>query len=281
MSSSPPSSSSHAPTTPPSSPPGTSSSSSPLAGRKAGVTLARADSDVAALIDIFWAAFAGPGEWLFPQTPRGRAWLERSFGGFLGRRSYYRPESRVAVVRGGNGIHADLARIGHIGKPVAFLLAHIVRPGQNAAGKSWKTRWASCDTNSGGGGDHDDNAAGVSEARLAGFFEPMARAHQLVFGGKKEGHLFIELLITAPSHRHRGHATALLAWAARLADDLGLPAYLDGGGRGMHMCEKEGFQAREVVDVQGHRFGPEKEVPCVPMVREPRGRGGAGGGGRG
>ncbi|KAI1634295.1 hypothetical protein F4809DRAFT_665732 [Biscogniauxia mediterranea] len=236
-----------------------SSSSSPPFPATRQVTLARADSgggggddDVAALVDIFWAAFAGPGEWLFPRTPRGRAWLARSFEGFLGRRSYYRPESRVAVVRGGNG------------KPVAFLLAHIVRPGQNAVGKSWKTRWASCD------GDGGDNS--VSEARLAGFFEPMAKAHQLVFGGKEE-HLFIEFLITEPSHRHRGHASALLAWAARLADELGLPAYLDGGGRGMHICEKEGFQAH-VIDAEGRRFGPEREMPCVPMVREARGRGG-------
>ncbi|KAI1486365.1 hypothetical protein F5X96DRAFT_673740 [Biscogniauxia mediterranea] len=242
-------------TTPSSSRPvSSSSSSSPTFPTARQVTLARADSpdDLAALVDIFGAAFAGPGEWLFPHTPRGRAWLERSFGGFLGRPSYYRPESRVAVVRGGNG------------KPVAFLLAHIVRPGQNAVGKSWKTRWAPCD---GDGGD-----SGVSEARLAGFFEPMAKAHQLVFGAK-EGHLFIEFLITEPSHRHRGHATALLAWAARLADELGLPAYLDGGGRGMHICEKEGFQPR-VVDAEGRRFGAEREMPCVPMVREARVRGG-------
>ncbi|KAI1505061.1 hypothetical protein F5X99DRAFT_405332 [Biscogniauxia marginata] len=226
--------------------------------RKPMVNLAKAEGgggdDIPALVDMVWDAFRGPGESLFPHTARGRAWLERSFEGFLGRPSFYRPESRIAVVRSPNG------------RPVAFLLAHIVRPGQNAGGKSWKTRWERCGDGDGDGDGDDKGDAGVSEERLAAFFEPMARAHQLVLKGK-EGHVFIELLITKPSHRLRGHASALVGWAARLADELGYPCYLDGGGgggRGSRICERAGFRAQ---DVEFRYGGP---PPCVPMLRPGR-----------
>lgn len=61
------------------------------------------EDDIPALIAIFWEAFSGPGEATFPHTDGGRAWLERGFRNFLGGPSYYRPESRVPVVRNANG----------------------------------------------------------------------------------------------------------------------------------------------------------------------------------
>lgn len=63
-----------------------------------------------------------------------------------------------------------------IGKPVALAIAHIVGPGQNITGNSWKTRWSRC-----------DDIPGMSEEKLAEFFEPLAKAHHLVAG--KEGHV--------------------------------------------------------------------------------------------
>lgn len=66
------------------------------------VSLATPD-DIPELIAIFWEAFSGPGESTFPHTDDGRAWLERGFRNFLGGPSYYRPESKVPVVRNANG----------------------------------------------------------------------------------------------------------------------------------------------------------------------------------
>lgn len=63
-----------------------------------------------------------------------------------------------------------------IGRPVALAIAHIVGPGQNITGNSWKTRWSRC-----------DDIPGMSEEKLAEFFEPLAKAHHLVVG--KEGHV--------------------------------------------------------------------------------------------
>ncbi|KAI5859807.1 hypothetical protein GGS23DRAFT_599996 [Durotheca rogersii] len=64
-----------------------------MAGR---VSLATVD-DISDLVEIFWEAFSGAGELVFPHTDDGRKWLERSFDNFLRLKSYYKPESKIAV----------------------------------------------------------------------------------------------------------------------------------------------------------------------------------------
>lgn len=74
----------------------------------------------------------------------------------------------------------------------------------------------------------------------------------------------IEFLMTKATARRRGYATALVDWAAGLADERGYACYLDGGGRGMGMLEAAGFAARDL----GHRYGEgDGPPPCAPMVR--------------
>ncbi|KAI8631453.1 hypothetical protein F5Y19DRAFT_473127 [Xylariaceae sp. FL1651] len=192
--------------------------------------------DIPELIPIFWEAFSGPAESVFPHTDGGRRWLERSLQNFLGRPSYYRPESRVPVVRNANG------------RPVSFAIIHIVKPGQTVVGSSWKRRWSRA-----------DDLSDVNEERLATYFEPMAKAHHLVVG--RDGHIFIELVITKSTSRHKGYASALVSWATNLADELDYACYLDGGGRGMGICERFGFVAQDVERMYG------TTSPCVPMLR--------------
>ncbi|KAI1204751.1 uncharacterized protein F4807DRAFT_471797 [Annulohypoxylon truncatum] len=199
------------------------------------VSLATPD-DIPDLVEIFWEAFSGPGEVVFPQTEGGRKWLQRSFENFLGQKSYYKPESKVAVVRNLNS------------KPVALAIVHIVHSGQSISGDAWKTRWTRC-----------DDIPGMSEEKLAEFFEPLARAHYLVVG--KEGHVFIELIMTKSSNRGRGYASALMEWATKLADSLDIPCYLDAGMRGMGICDRCGFKAQ---DIEIRYGGP---PPCTPMLR--------------
>ncbi|KAI1319966.1 hypothetical protein F5Y16DRAFT_390392 [Xylariaceae sp. FL0255] len=206
----------------------------------AGRVSAATTDDIGDLIPIFFEAFSSPAvSTTFPPTPSGHRWLERSFQNFLGQKSYYRPEARVPVVRNANG------------RVVSFAILHVVKPGQSAVGHSWKTRWSKA-----------DDLPNMSEEKLAGYFEPMAKAHHLVVG--KEGHVFIELVITKKNQRHQGHASALMAYAANLADELDMPAYLDGGGRGMHICERAGFEPQ---DVERRYGGP---PPCVPRLRPRR-----------
>ncbi|KAI2779873.1 hypothetical protein F4815DRAFT_471454 [Daldinia loculata] len=199
------------------------------------VTLANTD-DIPDLMEMFWEAFSGPGEVMFPHNEAGRKWLQRSFDNFLGQKSYYRPESKVAVVRNVNS------------RPVALAIAHIVGPGQNITGNSWKTRWSRC-----------DDIPGMSEEKLAEFFEPLAKAHHLVVG--KEGHVFIEFVMTKSKSRGRGYASALMEWATKLADDLDIPCYLDAGIRGMGICDRYGFKAQ---DIEKRYGGPPS---CTPMLR--------------
>ncbi|KAF3067285.1 hypothetical protein GL218_08623 [Daldinia childiae] len=185
------------------------------------VSLANTD-DIPDLMEMFWEAFSGPGEVVFPHTEAGRKWLQRSFDNFLGQKSYYRPESKIAVVRNLNS--------------------------QNITGNSWKTRWSRC-----------EDIPGMSEEKLSEFFEPLAKAHYLVVG--KEGHVFIELVMTKSNSRGRGYASALMGWATKLADSLDIPCYLDAGIRGMGICDRCGFKAQ---DIEIRYGGP---PPCTPMLR--------------
>ncbi|KAI3325748.1 hypothetical protein HD806DRAFT_455987 [Xylariaceae sp. AK1471] len=189
-------------------------------GASVNVSLAT-EANIPELILIFWEAFSGAAESTFPHTDDGRKWLERSFANFLGSRSYYHPESRMPIVRNANG------------KPVSFAIVHIVKPGQSVVSSSWKQRWSGA-----------DDLSGVSEEKLASFFEPLAKAHHLAIG--KEGHVFIEFIITKSTSRRKGYASALVSWATKLADDLGYACYLDGGGRGMGICKRAGFVAQDV-----------------------------------
>ncbi|TRX95956.1 hypothetical protein FHL15_003098 [Xylaria flabelliformis] len=227
----------------------------------AQVSLATPDN-IPDLIRIFWEAFSGPAESTFPHTDGGRKWLQRSFQNFLGQQSYYRPQTKVPVVRSPNG------------RPVSFAIITVAKPGQTVVGSSWKRRWSRA-----------DDLPDVSEERLANFFEPLAKAHHLTVG--KEGHVLrrrlwiqtshhseltpslgivdIEFLITSSTWRHRGYATALMGWAARFSDDLGYACYLDGGGRGMGILERAGFVPKDI----GYKY--DETPPCVPMLRPKKG----------
>ncbi|KAH9905716.1 hypothetical protein F4778DRAFT_676217 [Xylariomycetidae sp. FL2044] len=210
------------------------------AGNEGGVKVSLATvDDIPYLIDMFQEAFKGPGEAIFPHNDGGRKWLQRSFENFLGKKSYYRAETKIAVVRSPNG------------RPVSMVIAHIVNPGQNVVGKSWKTRWSRC-----------EDIPGISEQRVANFFEPNAKAHHLVMG--KDGHIFIELVITRPGSRRKGYGSELVKWASKLADEHDVASYLDGGGRGMGICRRNGFVAQDIE----HRYGD--TPPCVPMLRPKR-----------
>ncbi|KAI0205957.1 hypothetical protein F4808DRAFT_455453 [Astrocystis sublimbata] len=206
----------------------------------ANVSIATVD-DIPDLIKIFWEAFRGPAESTFPQTEGGRMWLERSFQNFLGQQSYYRPESRVPIVRGSNG------------KPVSFAIVHVVKPGQTVVGSSWKRRWS-----------RGDDLPTVHEDRLASFFEPLAKAHHMGIG--REGHVYIEFLITKANQRHKGYATALINWVTKFADDLSFACYLDGGGMGMGILERAGFAQKDLT----HKY-KDSPPPCAPMLRPKRG----------
>jgi GNAT superfamily N-acetyltransferase len=73
--------------------------------------------------------------------------------------------------------------------------------------------------------------------------------------------IVVEFLMTKHPSRGKGYASAIMDWATELADDLNCACYLDGGGRGMGICERAGFEAQDV----GDRYGD--IPPSVPMLR--------------
>ncbi|KAJ2995436.1 hypothetical protein NUW58_g1271 [Xylaria curta] len=244
-----------------------SNADSPTAAAK--VSLATPD-DIPELIHIFWEAFSGPAESTFPQTDDGRAWLERSFQNFLGKQSYYARRARcrwcgmptrsfdstIPKSSTARTFRSLIYRSPELqGRVLSFAVTHIVKLGQTVVGNSWKRRWSAA-----------EDLPGVSEERLASYFETLAEAHHLTVGN--EGHVYIEFLMTKSTSRHKGYATAIVDWITKLADDLDYACYLDGGGRGMGILERAGFVAKDI----GHKYN-DTPPPCVPMLRVKNKRG--------
>ena len=54
--------------------------------------------------------------------------------------------------------------------------------------------------------------------------------------------------MTSPAAQRRGHGSALLRAATKMADDKGQPAYLDAAGGAVKLYEKNGFVQSSDVD---------------------------------
>jgi GNAT superfamily N-acetyltransferase len=65
----------------------------------------------------------------------------------------------------------------------------------------------------------------------------------------------LNLLDTLPAHQRRGAGTKLLRWCADVADQYGLPIYLEASPAGYHLYRKFGFEDVENIDMDLTRWG--------------------------
>ncbi|KAM3563659.1 hypothetical protein ARSEF4850_002236 [Beauveria asiatica] len=73
-------------------------------------------------------------------------------------------------------------------------------------------------------------------------------------------HMYVELVMTHSSFQRRGYARALLQWANKAADELGLPLYLDSGEDLVGLYTSMGYV------LQPERLRTSETM--VPMIRE-------------
>ncbi|OJJ67099.1 hypothetical protein ASPBRDRAFT_48119 [Aspergillus brasiliensis CBS 101740] len=82
---------------------------------------------------------------------------------------------------------------------------------------------------------------------------------ELVGGGR--ANYYLDMLATHTDYRRMGAARLLLEWGCRVADQDGVPVYIDASQAGKPVYERFGFEDRS------HVFGDTGAL--APMVREP------------
>ena len=79
------------------------------------------------------------------------------------------------------------------------------------------------------------------------------------------------MLDTYPAHQRRGAGTMLVQWGTRIADEAGLPCYLEASEAGYSLYRRHGFEDVEVLEWDAREWGAEGVCRYVCMVRAPKG----------
>ncbi|KAM3429149.1 hypothetical protein MY4824_008404 [Beauveria thailandica] len=145
--------------------------------------------------------------------------------------------------------HGLQTRVGVIrdesGTPKGACLLHIARD-ENAVTalySHWDTIWGA-------------PLPGMNTTKLDEFFGGMTAQHKAVLGDIP--HVYLEIVMTHSTARGRGHSLALLKWASDMADELGLPLYLNSDKDVVGLYERVGY-VRQPEGVRTSKM--------VPMLR--------------
>lgn len=79
------------------------------------------------------------------------------------------------------------------------------------------------------------------------------------------------MLHTDPAFQGRGAGGKLIEWGTKIADKLGLPAYLEASPKGHSVYQRHGFEDLEVFDLDLSKYGGTGIYKEPIMLREPAG----------
>lgn len=77
----------------------------------------------------------------------------------------------------------------------------------------------------------------------------------------------LNILDTMPSHQRRGAGTQLVTWGAEIADQYGLPCYLEASADGYPLYKKIGFEDVDLLDLDLTKWGRQGIHRWVCMIR--------------
>ncbi|OAA78513.1 Acyl-CoA N-acyltransferase [Akanthomyces lecanii RCEF 1005] len=134
------------------------------------------------------------------------------------------------------------------GLPTAACLLHVAQDRDAAAEiyGPWQDRWGA-------------PLPGMSTDKLDAFFVPMKTQHKAVLGDAPQ--IFLEVIMTHSTARRRGHGMALLQFVNAMADEMGLPLYLDADADAVSLYKRAGYVQQPDEVRTSEEF--------VPMLRAP------------
>lgn len=80
----------------------------------------------------------------------------------------------------------------------------------------------------------------------------------------------MNILVTDPDHWRRGAGGMLVKWGTDLADEYGIPGYLESTEKGRRVYQRFGFKEKEVLEVDLSRFGAKEPLRAWIMDYEPK-----------
>ncbi|KAJ9203786.1 hypothetical protein DTO164E3_2140 [Paecilomyces variotii] len=186
-------------------------------------------SDVEELTDIWYASFGSSLGNMFPDTPAVRQWWNDAHRDDILNKPF---QHYLKVI--------DTASDGKI---IAYAKWDFSVPAER--GSRFPPWHEECD-----------------KELCSRLFDALETERERLLGGKKN--YYLDMLATRPEHERRGAGSMLVQWGCDIADENGVPAYIDASKAGAPLYKKFGFE---------DRTEPGLGFPGIAsMVREPRAR---------
>ncbi|KAK4995998.1 hypothetical protein LTR66_004291 [Elasticomyces elasticus] len=109
-------------------------------------------------------------------------------------------------------------------------------------------------------GKEDGFAPGANVAMMEAFFGALAACKKEILGNR--AYIY-------PHHHRRGAGALHLKWGLGLADELGLPAYLEGSEMGQPLYRRWGFEPLKVLPFDTTKYGGSRRQDHMCMLRPP------------
>lgn len=110
---------------------------------------------------------------------------------------------------------------------------------------------------------------GKDRERADSVLVPLFNMREQLFGGRR--HVYCMTVATHPDHRRRGVGRSMMKWGMDIADQLGLPIYLESTTGGVPLYQRLGFETLTHVSVihKAEVIGEENDVEVPLMVKMP------------
>ncbi|KAI4163547.1 MAG: hypothetical protein LQ342_002819 [Letrouitia transgressa] len=106
---------------------------------------------------------------------------------------------------------------------------------------------------------------GTNNAAITFFLNGIFRRRHKNIGGK--AHLALDMLDTHPDHQRKGAGRQLVKWGTDIADEAGLPIYLEATPSGLKLYRSMGFVDIESFDIDMAAWGGQGIHRHICMVR--------------
>lgn len=109
---------------------------------------------------------------------------------------------------------------------------------------------------------------GVDLAVVQDFHGVVQEYRKKHFGGKP--YVLLYVLATRPDQARKGVGALSMEWGCKKADELGLPAYLEGSPQGVGLYKKWGFEVVDELPWDATKYGYPDSLKHLCMMRHPQ-----------
>ena len=106
---------------------------------------------------------------------------------------------------------------------------------------------------------------GACKEVMIPFFEELVRERRERFGGRP--YVLLSILVVSPEHQRRGLGARMLQDGLKIADEMGVEAYLESSPKGKGLYAKHGFEEKGYMKFDAREYGFDRDVPHCLMVR--------------